>query len=169
MSKTTRLGLAKPTHGINVVEGTPRGESTESSNLDVIDAAIAALQDAVTALQGGGGGGGGSAALSTLTVTLTAAQIMALGATPITLLAAQGPGKIIVPLAVAAKLMFGTAPFTDPTSGNLNPGVYCGVPSVQNGVFVSITSDVLVATADETQVDFPTPIEGGGTNSDVRP
>jgi hypothetical protein len=45
MAKTTVLGLVKPTHGINEVEGQdPSGESNEAKNLDKIDAAIAALQ-----------------------------------------------------------------------------------------------------------------------------
>lgn len=56
MSKTTNLGLVKPGHGTNVVEGNdPSGESNEAKNLDAIDAAIKALQDA-----GGGGAGGPS-------------------------------------------------------------------------------------------------------------
>ena len=43
MSKTTRLALVKPTHGINVVEGeTSAGTPNEAANLDAIDAAIAA-------------------------------------------------------------------------------------------------------------------------------
>lgn len=44
MAKTTVLGLVKPTHGINVVEGETGGEQNEAKNLDLIDAAIAALQ-----------------------------------------------------------------------------------------------------------------------------
>lgn len=44
MSKTTTLGLVKPTHGINVVEGETGGEQNEAYNLDLIDAAITALQ-----------------------------------------------------------------------------------------------------------------------------
>lgn len=47
MSKTTTLGLVKPTHGLNVVEGeNPVGVPNEAANLDAIDAAIAALQGA---------------------------------------------------------------------------------------------------------------------------
>lgn len=43
--KTTVLGLLKPGHGTNVVEGNdPSGESHEAKNLDILDAAIAALQ-----------------------------------------------------------------------------------------------------------------------------
>jgi hypothetical protein len=42
MSKTTRLQLVKPTHGINEVEGTTGGVPNEAANLDAIDAAIAA-------------------------------------------------------------------------------------------------------------------------------
>jgi hypothetical protein len=44
MAKTTTLGLVKPTHGINVVEGETGGEQNEAKNLDLIDAAITALQ-----------------------------------------------------------------------------------------------------------------------------
>jgi hypothetical protein len=42
MSKTLRLALVKPTHGINEVEGTTGGVPNESANLDAIDAAISA-------------------------------------------------------------------------------------------------------------------------------
>ncbi|MGH9208202.1 MAG: hypothetical protein ACRD59_03295 [Candidatus Acidiferrales bacterium] len=42
MSKTTRLSLVKPTHGINEVEGETLGVPNEAVNLDAIDAAIAA-------------------------------------------------------------------------------------------------------------------------------
>jgi hypothetical protein len=44
MSKTTTLGLVKPTHGINLVEGQTSGVPNEAANLDAIDAAITALQ-----------------------------------------------------------------------------------------------------------------------------
>jgi hypothetical protein len=44
MSKTTTLGLVKPTHGINEVEGNVAGVPNEAVNLDLIDAAITALQ-----------------------------------------------------------------------------------------------------------------------------
>jgi hypothetical protein len=44
MSKTTTLGLVKPTHGINEVEGNTAGVPNEAKNLDLIDAAITALQ-----------------------------------------------------------------------------------------------------------------------------
>ncbi len=43
MSKTATLGLVKPTHGINLVEGETAGVPDEAVNLDAIDAAIAAL------------------------------------------------------------------------------------------------------------------------------
>jgi hypothetical protein len=45
MSKTARLALVKPTHGINEVEGETGGVPNEAVNLDLIDAAISALQD----------------------------------------------------------------------------------------------------------------------------
>jgi hypothetical protein len=45
MDLTTTLKLVKPTHGINLVEGeTATGQPNEAANLDLIDAAIAALQ-----------------------------------------------------------------------------------------------------------------------------
>jgi hypothetical protein len=169
VGKTTRLGLAKPTHGINVVEGNSPGEPNEAKNLDLIDAAIAALQDAVTSLQGGGGGGGGGGALSTLTVTLTAAQIKALGATPITLLAAQGAGKIIIAFMAVAKLSFGTVAFTDPSGGSLAFGVSLGAPSVQNGFVVGMTSDLILATGDEVQVEFGAAAENPASEMENQP
>lgn len=43
MSKTATLGLVKPTHGIDLVEGEVGGVPNEALNLDAIDAAIAAL------------------------------------------------------------------------------------------------------------------------------
>jgi len=42
MTTTTRLKLAKPTHGINEIEGNTAGVPNEALNLDAIDAAIAA-------------------------------------------------------------------------------------------------------------------------------
>lgn len=43
---TTFLGLVKPQHGINEVEGnTAQGEPNEAANLDAIDAAIMALSN----------------------------------------------------------------------------------------------------------------------------
>jgi hypothetical protein len=51
MSTTAILGLIKPTHGINVVEGSTAGEPNEALNLDLIDAAIGALQGRQVALQ----------------------------------------------------------------------------------------------------------------------
>jgi hypothetical protein len=43
MGLTATLGLVKPTHGINLVEGMTNGVPNEAANLDAIDAAIAAL------------------------------------------------------------------------------------------------------------------------------
>jgi hypothetical protein len=53
--------------------------------------------------------------LASATVTLTSAQVKALESTPITLVAAQGAGKSIVPIQVQMKLVYGgTNPFTNP-------------------------------------------------------
>lgn len=46
MSKTATLGLVKPMHGENIVEGEVAGVPNEAANLDAIDAAIAALNGA---------------------------------------------------------------------------------------------------------------------------
>ena len=48
MTQTTaRLGLVKPDHGVDYVEGeNAAGQTNAGANLDAIDAAIAALQDA---------------------------------------------------------------------------------------------------------------------------
>jgi hypothetical protein len=51
MSKTATLGLVKPTHGINEVEGQdPSGESNEAMNLDKIDVAIALVNTTLSGL-----------------------------------------------------------------------------------------------------------------------
>ena len=49
----------------------------------------------------------GGGAVSTATVTLTSAQIKALHATPITLVAAPGSGKVVVLLSYFAKFVYG--------------------------------------------------------------
>ncbi|MBZ5700256.1 MAG: hypothetical protein LAN84_00255 [Acidobacteriia bacterium] len=50
MSTTANLGLVKPTHGINVVEGeTATGQPNEAANLDAIDLALSGLGGAASA------------------------------------------------------------------------------------------------------------------------
>lgn len=44
MAKTTVLGLVKPQYGTQIPDGFVGGQTAEASNLDLIDAAIAALQ-----------------------------------------------------------------------------------------------------------------------------
>lgn len=52
-------------------------------------------------------------ALQTATVTLTSSEIKALQTTPITLVAAQGVGTMIIPYAISSKFTYGgTDPFT---------------------------------------------------------
>jgi hypothetical protein len=50
--------------------------------------------------------------IATKKTSLTAAQIKALYATPLSLVAAPGAGKIIVPIEIFAKYTFGTTAFT---------------------------------------------------------
>lgn len=53
-----------------------------------------------------------SSDIKVATLTLTNAQLLALFATPVTLVAAPGTGKVIVPLAVHARLQRGTIAYS---------------------------------------------------------
>lgn len=55
---------------------------------------------------------GGSGVLSS-TTTITAAQLKALTGTPITLIAAPGANKMILPIGFACQYVYNTVPFTD--------------------------------------------------------
>ena len=76
-------------------------------------------------ISGGGGGGGGSSTIAAHTVTLSSAQILALGTTPITIVPAVN-GQIIVPLYVASRLHFGTVAYTEAGQPRLFVGATIG-------------------------------------------
>lgn len=97
MAKTATLGLVKPDYDQNIQSGNVGGESTEASNEDILDAAIAALQ---------------KAAVKTVTLTLTAAQILAIGATAVQILPAPGAGLAYQVLSVLAHYRFKTTAYT---------------------------------------------------------
>jgi hypothetical protein len=83
--------------------------------------AIAASGDGTKALYGDGTfktPGGGSSPVSQVRVALSSAQLLALNASPVTIVAAPGAGQMLVVLGVAANLAFGTTPYTI-SSGNV--------------------------------------------------
>jgi hypothetical protein len=57
-------------------------------------------------------GGGGSQTLRAATTQISSAELLALSATPVQLIAAPVPGKVIVPVNVVAVLGPATAPYT---------------------------------------------------------
>src|SRR5215471_652242 len=63
------------------------------------------------ALGGGSGGGGGPVGMGVVSVTITAAQLIALPTTPILILAGT-PGVINVPILLAAACIPGSTPFS---------------------------------------------------------
>jgi len=63
------------------------------------------------ALGGGSGGGGGPVGMGVVSVTITAAQLIALPTTPILILAGT-PGVINVPILLAAVCIPGSTPFS---------------------------------------------------------
>lgn len=56
-----------------------------------------------------------SPTVQTVQVSLTPAQLLALNSNPITLVPAQGPGTLIVPIAATANYTFGTTPYSTAT------------------------------------------------------
>ena len=58
------------------------------------------------------GGGGGGVVLSTGKISLTNAQILGLGTTPVLIIAAPGDGKVAVPTFIVWELVYGSVPFT---------------------------------------------------------
>lgn len=64
----------------------------------------------------GAGGGGGAGAVLSETVTVSSAELLDLHNTPKTLVAAQGAGTVIVPLAVAGRTHPGATPYAGGTA-----------------------------------------------------
>lgn len=75
----------------------------------------------------------GSSAIQTATVTLSAAQLRTMGATPIQLVPAQGAGKVVNPIWVFTQTIFGTHPFQAAT------GTGIAVSYAGSGVAVAAT------------------------------
>lgn len=86
----------------------------------------------------GGGGGGGAAVVQVSTVTLSSAQILALGTTPVTLVAAVA-GKIIVPVSMCTVLTYGTTTYVETGS----PRAFIG-PTFGGSGWGSIVSGVAI-------------------------
>jgi hypothetical protein len=64
--------------------------------------------------------GGGSGPTSGVAVTLSSAQIKALDLTPITLVAAQGANKVIIPTAILIQGKFGTRAYTSASNPSID-------------------------------------------------
>lgn len=79
--------------------------------------------------QSSSGGGGGGGAVSLATVALTANQIAHLHSAPVTLVAAPGAGKAIVPVMITMDSSAGT-PYTNDTL----PTVYLGPAASGNSI-----------------------------------
>ena len=89
-------------------------------------------------------GSGGTGTFNCTTVTLTSAQVKALRATPITVVAAQGAGVWIIPLMYAAKLIYGG---TNAFSNGQSLGLFYASGSdglfnvVNTGTQLNVTTD----------------------------
>jgi len=58
--------------------------------------------------------------VQSVSITLSSTQIASLRGTPVTLIAAPGPGKVISPISLAAQYKVGTTPYAITSGGNLN-------------------------------------------------
>lgn len=96
MKQTANLHLVLPDYGTDA-------DLAAAENLTAIDAAIHSLQ---------GSGGGASGAVQIATVTVSSAELLALGSAPVQLIAAPGAGKIIAPFMFVLQYKFGTTAYT---------------------------------------------------------
>lgn len=84
-----------------------------------------------------------------LNLTLTSAWLLAMYATPIELVPAPGAGRILVPIAFAARLNFNTVPYV----GNKDISLVLGNPA--NGIRCMAISFDLIGAAAHTSASGP--------------
>ena len=99
-----------------------------------------------------------TATLRAATVTLTNAQIKALNATPITVVAAQGANTLIEVEKVVVKLNAGSEALTEPNSDENIQFLY-GAGGVAATAAIDFTN-FLDQTADETQIELGAQVAG---------
>lgn len=87
---------------------------------------------------GGGGGGGDPGPILVATASLTKAQILALGTTPVTLIAAPGANKAIILLGGILEGVFGTTAYVSEGSPPLNL-TYGGIAFAGNTGIMQVT------------------------------
>lgn len=96
-----------------------------------------------------GGGGGGGVTIQTATVEITSAQLLNCATSPITIVAAPGSGKIIVPVAIIDNFKYVSAPYTTDGSDAVYYGSASGLgaaianPSINGLASSQITMEVL--------------------------
>ena len=95
--------------------------------------------------------GSGASALLEQTVALTSAQILALTTTTITLVAAPGAGKVIIPLQIASVFTFGTLPYLSADGGSLGiqyaGGTYQNINGSVPGVIGALADTLYYSAA----------------------
>ena len=101
-------------------------------------------------------------------ITLTAAQIRSLHATPIIIVPAQGPNTVIVPIACTGKFVYGgTNQFTGGVSSNITFGnidTYAGIPLFNETPIVAAVSSFAVSmvNASYTLDNVPITVHNSG-------
>lgn len=102
----------------------------------------------------GSGGGASAVSLYSSIVTLTAAQVKALNATPITLVAAPGAGYFIEPVSLLARLIYGTVAYDGIAAGEDLSFKWANASGAQMLTAIEATG-FLDATADAYRLTYP--------------
>lgn len=103
--------------------------------------------------EAGSAGGASAVSLYSSIVTLTAAQVKALNATPITLVAAPGAGYFIEPVSILARLIYGTVAY-DGIAGEDLSFKWTNASGAQMLTAIEATG-FLDATADAYRLTYP--------------
>lgn len=104
--------------------------------------------------EAGSGGGASAVSLYSSIVTLTAAQVKALNATAITLVAAPGAGYFIEPVSLLARLIYGTVAYDGIAAGEDLSFKWANASGAQMLTAIEAT-DFLDATADAYRLTYP--------------